>query len=220
MVDGEERMRRVTAIRNGTVIDHIPSGHAVTVLEILGISGRRVNPVSMVMNVPSGKMEHKDIIKIEDRELDQHELDRLALVAPDASVSIIREYRVAEKLQIRLGEEIVNVARCSYRNCATNGPASRCPIDWWSWGGIHFDCAVITACARKASRTSSIILCDPTPHLTRTTNRGATAHRTTLRTRHGVRSRWGVFDHRSEAVDESHQPMPCPWNLGFHLCDP
>ena len=127
MVDGEERMRRVTAIRNGTVIDHIPSGHAVTVLEILGISGRRVNPVSMVMNVPSGKMEHKDIIKIDDRELDQHELDRLALVAPDASVSIIREYRVAEKLQIRLGEEIVNVARCSYRNCATNGPREPMP---------------------------------------------------------------------------------------------
>ena len=115
----EHSMRRVTAIRNGTVIDHIPSGQALRVLEMLGIGGKSSVPVSLVMNVPSKKMGAKDIIKVEDRELTQTELDRLALVAPDAHVAIIRAYSVAEKLTINLGTEVLNVVRCTFSNCIT-----------------------------------------------------------------------------------------------------
>ena len=115
----EHSMRRVTAIRNGTVVDHIPSGQALRVLEMLGISGKSSVPVSLVMNVPSKKMGAKDIIKVEDRELTQTELDRLALVAPDAHVAIIRAYSVAEKLTINLGAEVLNVVRCTFSNCIT-----------------------------------------------------------------------------------------------------
>ncbi|MBR69325.1 MAG: aspartate carbamoyltransferase regulatory subunit [Euryarchaeota archaeon] len=112
-------MRRVTAIRNGTVIDHIPAGQAMRVLEMLGINKRTSVPVSMVMNVPSKKMGTKDIIKVEDRELTQDELNRLALVAPDAHVAIIRAYSVAEKMTIELGEEVTNVVQCTFTNCIT-----------------------------------------------------------------------------------------------------
>ena len=115
----EHSMRRVTAIRNGTVIDHIPSGQALRVLEMLGIGGKSSVPVSLVMNVPSKKMGAKDIIKVEDRELTQTELDRLALVAPDAHVAIIRAYSVADKLTINLGNEVSNVVRCTFSNCIT-----------------------------------------------------------------------------------------------------
>ena len=115
----EHSMRRVTAIRNGTVIDHIPSGQAMRVLEMLGIGASTSVPVSLVMNVPSKKMGSKDIIKVEDRELTQGELDRLALVAPDAHVAIIRAYSVAEKLTINLGEEVINVVKCAMSNCIT-----------------------------------------------------------------------------------------------------
>ena len=115
----EANMRRVTAIKNGTVIDHVPAGKALSVLKMLGIEGDMSNPVSLVMNVPSKKMGGKDIIKVEDRELTQAELDRLALVAPDAHVAIIRAYSVAEKLTINLGDEVVNVVRCTFSNCIT-----------------------------------------------------------------------------------------------------
>ncbi|MCS5533641.1 MAG: aspartate carbamoyltransferase regulatory subunit [Candidatus Poseidoniaceae archaeon] len=118
-MSNEHSMRRVTAIRNGTVIDHIPSGQALRVLEMLGIGGKSSVPVSLVMNVPSKKMGAKDIIKVEDRELTQTELDRLALVAPDAHVAIIRAYSVAEKLTINLGSEVSNVVRCTFSNCIT-----------------------------------------------------------------------------------------------------
>ena len=98
-------MRRVTAIKNGTVIDHIPAGSALSVLRMLGISDDRASPISLVMNVPSSKHGRKDIIKVEDRELTQDELDRLALIAPKASVAIIRSYSVAEKREVTIGTE-------------------------------------------------------------------------------------------------------------------
>ena len=123
----EHNMRRVTAIRNGTVIDHIPAGHAMRVLEMLGINNSSSVPVSMVMNVPSKKKGTKDIIKVEDRELPQDELNRLALVAPDAHVAIIRAYVVAEKLTIELGSEVTNVVRCTFSNCITTNPREPLP---------------------------------------------------------------------------------------------
>ena len=83
-------MRRVTAIKNGTVVDHIPSGHALQVIRMLKIDVASSTPVSLVMNVPSDKLGRKDVLKIEDRELSQEELDRLALIAPEASIAIIR----------------------------------------------------------------------------------------------------------------------------------
>jgi aspartate carbamoyltransferase regulatory subunit len=119
-------MRRVTAICNGTVVDHIPAGRALQVMQMLRINVGRSSPISLVMNVPSGKVGRKDVLKIEDRELTQKELDRLALIAPHASVAIIRNYGVAEKRQIQLGEELINIARCSFSNCITQN--SREPL--------------------------------------------------------------------------------------------
>ena len=120
-------MRRVTAICNGTAIDHIPSGHALQVLKMLRLDVGRSNPISLVMNVPSGKMGRKDVLKIEDRELSQEELDRLALIAPKASVAIIRNYHVAEKRTIELGTELINIVRCSFSNCITQNPREPLP---------------------------------------------------------------------------------------------
>jgi aspartate carbamoyltransferase regulatory subunit len=119
-------MRRVTAICNGTVVDHIPAGKSLQVMQMLRINIGRSNPISLVMNVPSGKVGRKDVLKIEDRELTQEELDRLALIAPNASVAIIRNYGVAEKRQIDLGNELVNIASCSFWNCITQN--SREPL--------------------------------------------------------------------------------------------
>ena len=120
-------MRRVTAICNGTVVDHIPSGRAVQVLKMLRLDIGRSNPISLVMNVPSAKLGRKDVLKIEDRELSQEELDRLALLAPAASVAIIRNYSVAEKLNAELGDELVNIARCSFWNCITQNAREPLP---------------------------------------------------------------------------------------------
>lgn len=111
---------RVSKIRNGTVIDHIRAGQALNVLAILGIHGTAGETVSIGINVPSDRMHHKDIVKVEGKELSQNEVDVLSLVAPEATINIIREYEVAEKQQLERPDRVVGVLSCPNHNCITN----------------------------------------------------------------------------------------------------
>jgi aspartate carbamoyltransferase regulatory subunit len=112
---------KVAPIKNGTVIDHITCGMAFKVLKVLGISDKDVDStVSMLMHVPSKKMEWKDIVKVEDKELEQIEVDKISLVAPDASINIIRNYEVVEKMTVSLPDVAVGILKCGNPNCVTN----------------------------------------------------------------------------------------------------
>lgn len=112
----------VSRIRNGTVIDHIPAGRALTVLRILGITGREGLKVAVVMNVESKKLGRKDIVKIEDRYLDSREVDKIALVAPKATINIIENYSITRKWRVSLPELIENIVRCTNPTCVTRQP--------------------------------------------------------------------------------------------------
>lgn len=113
---------KLAPIRNGTVIDHIACGQALNVMKILGVNENNIDSsISIGIHVASGKgMEWKDIVKIEDRELDAKTVDKIALIAPDATIAIIRDYYVAEKFSVRLDDHVVGLARCSNPNCITN----------------------------------------------------------------------------------------------------
>lgn len=113
----ENQELRVRRIRNGTVIDHIAAGQALNVLRILGITDRSTDVMSVVMNVSDRK---KDIVKIEDRELNPGEVDEIALISPDTIINIIRDYKVIEKYKVILPSEIEGVVRCINPNCITN----------------------------------------------------------------------------------------------------
>jgi aspartate carbamoyltransferase regulatory subunit len=108
---------RVSKIRNGTVIDHVRAGQALNVLAILGIDGSDGEEVSVGMNVPSDRMGRKDIVKVEGMELSQNEVDVLSLIAPEASINIIREYEVAEKHRLERPEYVVGILSCPNSNC-------------------------------------------------------------------------------------------------------
>ncbi|MFC6753256.1 aspartate carbamoyltransferase regulatory subunit [Halorubrum tibetense] len=111
---------RVSKIRNGTVIDHVEGGQALNVLAILGIDGSEGLGVSIGMNVPSDRLGRKDVVKVEDRELSQSEVDVLSLIAPEATINIIREFEVAEKNRVTRPDEVAGVLSCPNRNCITN----------------------------------------------------------------------------------------------------
>ncbi|WP_276301326.1 aspartate carbamoyltransferase regulatory subunit [Halorussus lipolyticus] len=111
---------RVSKIPRGTVIDHIRAGQALNVLAILGIDGRAGETVSVGMNIPSDQMSQKDIVKVEGRELSQDEVDVLSLIAPEATINIIREYEVVEKQYLERPERVVGVLSCPNHNCITN----------------------------------------------------------------------------------------------------
>lgn len=112
---------RVTPIRNGTVIDHIPAGMSLKVLKILGITGEKSDStVTVAMRVTSKKKKLKDIVKVEDRELEKREVDKIALVAPKATINIIRNYDVKEKHKVKLPEVARGILKCDNPNCITN----------------------------------------------------------------------------------------------------
>jgi aspartate carbamoyltransferase regulatory subunit len=110
----------ISPIRNGTVIDHITGGEALNVLRIIGITGATTESISVATNVKSGKMAKKDIVKIENRELLKEEVDRIALIAPKASINIIRNYEVYEKKGVEIPPVIVGVVRCPNPGCISN----------------------------------------------------------------------------------------------------
>jgi aspartate carbamoyltransferase regulatory subunit len=110
----------VKKIRNGSVIDHISAGHALDVLKILGIGGGEGHIVSVAMNVSSKTDSKKDIVKVENRELKPGEVDKIALIAPSATINIIRDYEVVEKTRVKLPASIRGIVRCANPACVSN----------------------------------------------------------------------------------------------------
>lgn len=107
----------VSKIRNGIVIDHIPAGRALKVLKILGITGDEGLRVALVMNVESKKYGKKDIVKIEEKFLSLKELSLISLIAPTATINVIKEYEVVEKYDIKLPSEIKGLLKCPNPSC-------------------------------------------------------------------------------------------------------
>lgn len=114
-----EHELRVSKINEGTVIDHVPGGTALHVLAILGIDGSGGEEVSIGMNVPSDKLGRKDIVKVEGRELSQDEVDVLSLIAPEATINIVRDYEVVDKHRLERPGRVVGVLECPNHDCIT-----------------------------------------------------------------------------------------------------
>jgi len=111
---------RVSKIKDGTVIDHISGGYALDVVKILGITGKECRVITIAINVPSKQLGIKDIIKIEGRDLNSDEVNRIALVAPHASINIIKNYEVVEKMEIKTPKVIIGIVSCVNSVCITN----------------------------------------------------------------------------------------------------
>ena len=107
-------------IRDGTVIDHIPSGKALEVLKILGIRRGSREKVSMAMNVESKKMERKDIVKVEGKFISEEELNRISLIAPEATINIIENFEIKRKFRVKIPERVERLIKCPNTNCISN----------------------------------------------------------------------------------------------------
>ena len=115
-----DRELRVSKIKDGTVIDHIRGGYALDVVKILGITGKEKKIMTIAINVPSKRFGVKDIVKIEGKALNSQEVNRIALVAPHASINIIHDYTVVEKLEVKLPQAIEGIIKCVNPCCISN----------------------------------------------------------------------------------------------------
>jgi aspartate carbamoyltransferase regulatory subunit len=119
-----DRFLEVRAIENGTVIDHIPVDALFKIVNIMALDQEK-HRMTIGTNLESDRIGVKAIIKIADRYLAKDEIDRIALVAPNARVNIIKGYDVVEKLHVSLPERIKGVVQCANPHCITNNE----PVD-------------------------------------------------------------------------------------------
>ena len=87
----------VRRIKDGTVIDHINEGKGLKVLEALDIDGSCGSVITIALNMTSGKLKKKDMIKVEGRFLEDDDTNKLAVIAPSSTVNIIKDYKLVEK---------------------------------------------------------------------------------------------------------------------------
>ena len=111
---------KIKAIENGTVIDHIAANKALHILKILNLPDTETQNVTVAMNVSSSVIGRKDILKIENRELDSEELNQVALISPQATINIIRNYEPVKKDKVGLPDKIKGILKCTNSKCITN----------------------------------------------------------------------------------------------------
>ncbi len=110
----------VRRIKEGTVIDHIDEGKGLQVLNALRIDGKDGSLITIALNVPSGKFKKKDIIKVENKFLKDDDTNKLAVIVPNATINIIKNYKLVEKRRVALPNEVDRIFRCSNPDCITN----------------------------------------------------------------------------------------------------
>ncbi len=115
----------VKRIENGTALDHLPGGTAPLVLKILGIGFGTKEKVIVAINIESGKLGVKDVVKIVGRALKENEANKIALVAPDTTVNIISKFRVTGKKKVTPPQKIIGLMKCLRPTCITNSADGR-----------------------------------------------------------------------------------------------
>ena len=118
MSDNKQALQ-VAALKNGTVIDHIPSDKLFTVVALLGLQDSDSN-ITIGNNFESKKLGKKGIIKVADRFFTDEEISRLSVVAPNVKLNIIRDYEVVEKREVKLPDELRGIVKCANPKCITN----------------------------------------------------------------------------------------------------
>lgn len=115
----EKKQFLVSAIENGTVIDHITVGYALKIVRILNLAAYD-HIVTIGLNLPSRDMGTKDLVKVEGRELTQEEVNNIAILAPHATINIIQQYDVVRKFRLEIPDQIQRVIICPNPKCITN----------------------------------------------------------------------------------------------------
>ena len=110
---------QVAALKNGTVIDHIPSGKLFTVVSLLKLQEMDKN-ITIGFNLESKKLGKKGIIKVADKFFSDEEISRLSVVAPNVKLNIIRDYEVVEKKEAHMPDELRGIVKCANPKCITN----------------------------------------------------------------------------------------------------
>lgn len=115
----EKHALQVSALCNGTVIDHIPADKLFAVVNLLNIPQMSSN-ITIGNNLESKKLGKKGLIKVADKFFTDDEVNRISLVAPNVVLNTIRDYKVVEKREVKMPSELHNIVKCANPACITN----------------------------------------------------------------------------------------------------
>ena len=119
MDNNKRKELKVSAIRNGTVIDHIPSEKSFQVIRILNLESSD-NPIYFGTAFESRKYGKKGIIKISNKYFADEEISKIAMVAPSATLIEITDYDITRKEKVNLPENVERIVKCFNPKCVTN----------------------------------------------------------------------------------------------------
>jgi len=114
-----DKKLQVSAIKDGTVIDHIPANNLFKVINILNLD-KVETQMTFGSNFESQRLGLKAIIKLSDVFFEDNDINKIALVAPEAKLNIIKDYRVVEKKVVTVPDSIRGIAKCGNPKCITN----------------------------------------------------------------------------------------------------
>lgn len=149
----KNRELQVAALENGTAIDHIPHGQLFKVASLLGLE-KMDNTITIGNNFVSKKMGCKGVIKISGKFFEEDEINRIALIAPNVILNIIRDYEVVEKKTVTLPEELVDVVKCNNPKCITNNEPMLSRFEVIDREAVTIRCRY---CERKTNKEDIVI---------------------------------------------------------------
>jgi aspartate carbamoyltransferase regulatory subunit len=144
---------QVAALKDGTVIDHIPSNKVFTVVALLGLEEMDTK-ITIGYNLVSKKLGKKGIIKITDKFFSDEEVNRISVVAPHVKLNIIRDYEVVEKREVNMPDELRAIIKCANPRCITNNE----PMSTLFHVTDKESCVVRCHYCEKVQRKESIVI--------------------------------------------------------------
>jgi aspartate carbamoyltransferase regulatory subunit len=133
------RTLKISAIEEGTVIDHIATTNTFKVAELLNLRDSETI-VTVGVNFESKRLGKKGVIKIGGRFLTNQEVDKIALIAPEANINIIKGYDVKKKFSVAIPDVIQDIVKCANPNCITNREHARTKFHVLSKSPLKFRC--------------------------------------------------------------------------------
>jgi aspartate carbamoyltransferase regulatory subunit len=118
-MDDNKQALQVAALKDGTVIDHIPVGKLFSVVSLLKLT-KMENNITIGFNLDSKKLGKKGIIKIADKFFCDEDLNRISVIAPNVKLNIIRNYKVIEKREVTIPDILKGIVKCANPQCITN----------------------------------------------------------------------------------------------------
>lgn len=145
----------VEAICDGTVLDHIPSNKLFAIIHLLGLD-QLDTPVTIGCNLESQRLGRKGVVKMADKFFSEDEINRIAIIAPQIQLNIIRDYKVVSKKILSVPEKVLGIVRCPNAKCITNAEPMPSNFSVATDGiGIELQCYY---CGRKVEGDSVTLI--------------------------------------------------------------